>query len=210
MRLEGTQTLPQSPDVVWEALLNPEVLKQCIQGCEKFEATGENMFAATVSVAIGPVKARFNSTVELADVNPPVSCTLKFNGQGGVAGFGKGQAKVTLAPAPEGTLLTYDADATVGGKLAQIGSRLVDGAARKMTEDFFNKFTAVLAARSAAATAEVPAGASAEGAAAPAPVVVSDQPEPRRGADPSAPINRWWLIAAAAAFAIIWYFANRT
>ncbi|MES2399307.1 MAG: carbon monoxide dehydrogenase subunit G [Pseudomonadota bacterium] len=140
MNYKGSQSLPHPIELVWQALLDPVVLQQCIAGCEKFERTGEDEYKSTVKISIGPVSARFASTVTLTDVVAPVSCTLKFAGQGGVAGFGKGEAHVRLSPEEGGTKLDWDADASVGGKLAQIGSRLIEATVRKMSDDFFVRF----------------------------------------------------------------------
>ncbi len=167
MNYQGSQSLPHPIEHVWQALLDPAVLQQCIAGCEKFERTGDDEYKSTVKISIGPVSARFASTVTLADVVAPVSCTLKFAGQGGVAGFGKGEAHVRLSPEEGGTKLDWNADASVGGKLAQIGSRLIEATVRKMSDDFFVRFATQLqktpgeaAARAApaspASTASVP------------------------------------------------------
>lgn len=147
MNYQGTQLLDHPVQRVWDALLDPDVLRQSIAGCEHFERTSPTTFASTVKVSIGPVAARFASLVELADTQAPHRCTLRFSGQGGVAGFGKGQARVTLAEAAPGqTRLEWQADAQVGGKIAQLGSRLIEGTVRKMSEDFFARFAARLAA----------------------------------------------------------------
>lgn len=120
-------------------------MQQCIAGCEKLEATGPDEYQSTVKVSIGPVSARFVSKLNLCDVQPPRQCTLKFSGQGGVAGFGKGETRMTLVPLADGaTQLDWTVDAQVGGKLAQIGSRLVEGSVRKMSEDFFTRLRSVL------------------------------------------------------------------
>ncbi|MDB5849388.1 MAG: hypothetical protein JWP29_3140 [Rhodoferax sp.] len=147
MNYQGSQLLPHPPERVWQALLDPQVLAGCIAGCEQFDRTGDNSYKSTVKITIGPVSARFTSTVALTDVLPPHSCTLQFAGQGGVAGFGKGEAKVRLMPRDggAGTQLDWEADAHVGGRLAQIGSRLVEATVRKMSEDFFVRFAAQLA-----------------------------------------------------------------
>lgn len=144
MNYSGSQNLPHPIERVWQALLDPQVLQQCIAGCEKFERTGDDEYKSTVKISIGPVSARFASTVTLADVVQPSSCTLKFAGQGGVAGFGRGEAHVRLTPEAGGTRLDWDADAHVGGKLAQIGSRLIEATVRKMSDDFFVRFAAQL------------------------------------------------------------------
>jgi carbon monoxide dehydrogenase subunit G len=142
MDMQGSRHLAVTQQQAWDALNDPEVLKVCIPGCDKVEATGENQYAIGMAVKIGPVAARFNGKIQLVDVLPPNSYTLAFEGQGGAAGFGKGTAKVNLAPAAEGSGcdLAYTANAQVGGKIAQVGQRLVDGVARSMAEDFFRRF----------------------------------------------------------------------
>jgi carbon monoxide dehydrogenase subunit G len=167
MEMQGSRHLAVSQQQAWEALNDPEVLKLCVPGCDKFEATGENQYAVGVAVRIGPVAARFNGRIALADVQPPNSYTLSFDGQGGAAGFGKGSAKVNLAPPAEGggCELSYTAQAQVGGKIAQVGQRLIDGVARSMADDFFQRFDAQMqerypqayAAEAAAAAPAVPA-----------------------------------------------------
>jgi carbon monoxide dehydrogenase subunit G len=152
MEITQTRMVPAAPERVWAALVDPEVLKSCIPGCETFERTGDNTYKATVAAKVGPVAARFAGTMELADVVAPTGYTLKFQGQGGAAGFANGSARVGLAPAEGGqTALTYAVKAQVGGKLAQIGSRLVDGAAAKLADDFFARFAAALTPKPAEA-----------------------------------------------------------
>ena len=142
MDMQGNRHLAVTQQQAWDALNDPEVLKVCIPGCDKVEATGENQYAIGMAVKIGPVAARFNGKIQLAEILPPNSYTLAFEGQGGAAGFGKGTAKVNLAPPAEGSGcdLSYTANAQVGGKIAQVGQRLVDGVARSMAEDFFRRF----------------------------------------------------------------------
>ena len=149
MDMQGSRRLAIPQQLAWEALNDPEVLKACIPGCDKVEATGENQYAIAMAVKIGPVSARFNGKIQLVDVLPPNSYTLVFEGQGGAAGFGKGTAKVNLAPPAEGAgcELTYTAQAQVGGKIAQVGQRLVDGVAKAMAEDFFKRFEAEMERR---------------------------------------------------------------
>ena len=159
MEMTGTQLLPVPQQVAWEALNDPEVLKASIMGCDLLDRVSETEFAAGVTAAIGPVKAKFKAKLTLSDVDAPNAYTIKFDGQGGAAGFGKGEATVSLSPEGEGTRLNYTAKANVGGKLAQIGSRLVDAAAKKMSDDFFTKFNAELARRNPAAIVAVPAAA---------------------------------------------------
>ncbi|WP_322043743.1 carbon monoxide dehydrogenase subunit G [Paraburkholderia sp. J67] len=141
MELTESHTLPVPQQRAWEALNDTAILKACIPGCESIEADGENAYAVALTAAVGPVKARFKGRMQLADIDAPRSYTIQFEGQGGAAGFGKGDARVTLEPAgEEATTLSYTATAQVGGKLAQIGSRLVDGAARKIATEFFKRF----------------------------------------------------------------------
>lgn len=141
MELTHTRIVPAAPGVVWNALNDVAVLKDCIPGCEALERVSDNDWRATIATKIGPVSARFAGRIQIADVSPPTAYTLKFEGQGGAAGFANGEARVTLAPAESGqTALTYVARAQVGGKLAQIGSRLVDAAAKKVADDFFRAF----------------------------------------------------------------------
>jgi carbon monoxide dehydrogenase subunit G len=140
MELTGDRLIPASRARTWAALNDPEMLKACIAGCESLERTGEDGFIALVAVRIGPVSARFKGNLKLADVRPESSYTIHFDGQGGAAGFGKGSADVALEDEAGQTRLRYTARAQVGGKMAQIGSRLVDAAAAKISEDFFQAF----------------------------------------------------------------------
>ena len=131
---------------VWAALNDPAMLKQCIIGCDSLEATADNAFVALMSVKVGPVSAKFKGKLQLENVQPPNSYTLKFEGQGGPAGFANGTANVSLtAESASATRLDYTANAMIGGKLAQVGSRLVDAAARKIADDFFSKFEVLVA-----------------------------------------------------------------
>lgn len=131
---------------VWAALNDPAMLKQCIIGCDSLEANADGVFVAAMSVKVGPVSAKFKGKLQLENVQPPNSYTLKFEGQGGPAGFANGTAGVSLtAENPSTTRLDYTANAMIGGKLAQVGSRLVDAAARKIADDFFSKFDALVA-----------------------------------------------------------------
>ena len=147
MTMTGEVTLPADRPKVWALLNDPEVLKSSIPGCESLEKTGDNGFAAVVKTKIGPVSATFKGKVELSDIVPLVGYTIKGEGEGGIAGFAKGGAKVSLADAPGGTLLHYDVEATVGGKIAQLGSRLVDGVAKNMADKFFANFAAAAGER---------------------------------------------------------------
>jgi uncharacterized protein len=157
MELSGERIIPASVDATWAALNDPEILKACIAGCESLERVGDDGFVAVVAMKIGPVSARFKGSLKLTNVNPPTSYTINFDGQGGVAGFGKGSADVALtAVDAASTRLTYQARATVGGKMAQIGSRLIDATAGKITDDFFKAFEAQLQARAPAGAATTP------------------------------------------------------
>jgi len=160
MELTQTHLLPVPLQTAWDALNDPAVLQRCIPGCESLTAAGDGdspAYEIAMLAAIGPVKARFKGHMELADVTPPRSYTLHFDGQGGTAGFGKGTAQVQLTPeGPTVTRLSYTATAQVGGKLAQIGSRLVDGAARKLADEFFQRFAAEFGAGGEIADAASP------------------------------------------------------
>jgi carbon monoxide dehydrogenase subunit G len=153
MEMTGEQLIPLPQQRVWEALNNPEILKACIAGCESMERVSDTEYKVTLSAAVGPVKARFNGKLLLTELNPPTSYSLAFEGSGGAAGFGKGGAQVRLSPEGNSTRLSYSAKATVGGKLAQIGSRLIDGVAKKMSDDFFVKFNQTLSPARAAVAA---------------------------------------------------------
>ena len=144
MDISGEFEIPASRQHVWEALNNPDVLAQCIPGCESVERVSDTELTAKMRVKIGPVKARFESDIVLSNLNPPESYTISGAGKGGPAGFGKGSADVTLDEVEGGTTLRYTASLHVGGKLAQVGSRLVGGAARKIADDFFGKFVEVV------------------------------------------------------------------
>jgi len=137
MEMSSIQVVPAPPDRVWTALNDPQLLKACITGCEEIERVADNEYKVAMSVKVGPVSAKFAGKIFLVDLVPPESYTLNFEGQGGMAGHAKGTAKVSLSPDGEATKLAYTASAQIGGKLAQIGSRLVDGAANKMAADFF-------------------------------------------------------------------------
>ncbi len=140
MTMNGEYQLAASQQTVWEKLNDPETLKACIPGCEQLEKTSDTEFQAVATVKIGPVKARFKGKVMLSDLDPPNGYKISGQGDGGVAGFANGGATVKLLPKDGGTLLTYDVDAQIGGKLAQLGQRLVNGAAKKIADDFFENF----------------------------------------------------------------------
>jgi len=140
MDMQGSRQLAITQQQAWDALNDPAVLKASIPGCDKVEASGENRYTIAMALKVGPVSAKFTGKIALSEINPPASYKLSFDGQGGVAGFGKGSAAVTLAPNADGCELAYTVQASVGGKIAQLGQRLIDGAAKSLAEDFFKRF----------------------------------------------------------------------
>ncbi len=191
MDMQGSRQLAVTQQQAWNALNDPAVLKTCIPGCDKVEATGDNQYAIGLAVKIGPVAAKFNGKITLSDINAPHSYNIAFDGQGGVAGFGKGNSTVTLVPNDAGCEMRYTVHATVGGKVAQLGQRLIDGAAKGMAEDFFKRFDAEMDRQYPAAYAEAAAAKAdaAQGAAAPA----------------GAKIPLWVWVAGAAVLALAVY-----
>lgn len=145
MDMQGSRHLNITQQQAWDALNDPAVLKACIPGCEKIELIEENRYAVGVAVKVGPVSAKFAGKISLTDMLPPHSYALNFDGQGGAAGFGKGTAQVVLTPKDAGCDLDYSVSAQVGGKIAQVGQRLIDGVAKSMAEDFFKRFDAEMA-----------------------------------------------------------------
>jgi carbon monoxide dehydrogenase subunit G len=190
MELTGDRLIPAPRERTWAALNDPEVLKACIAGCESLERTGDDAFAALVAVKVGPVSARFKGNLKLSNVQAPSSYTIHFDGQGGAAGFGKGSADVALEEEGGQTRLRYTARAQVGGKMAQIGSRLVDAAAAKVSEDFFQAFETRLR-EEVGVPAEVPAAVPAEPAAA------------------AGPSRLLWWVGAAAVIVLVLFWALR-
>ena len=222
MNLQGERIIPASVEETWNALNDPETLKACIAGCESIEPTGENQYLAVMAVRIGPVNARFKGRLQLSDIVPMQSYKINFDGQGGVAGFGKGSANVSLAPegdSGKSTRLNYVADAQVGGKIAQVGSRLVESAAAKISDDFFKAFEAKM---TAPATGAAPGGVAGSGpAAAGEPTARSAAPAPpttidtvNRAADAQAAVaaggsSTIWWIAGIIVLALLAYFFTR-
>jgi uncharacterized protein len=148
MTMTGEYQLPASQQTVWEKLNDPVVLKACIPGCESLDKTSDTAFQAVATIKIGPVKARFKGNVTLSDLDPPNGYKISGQGEGGVAGFAKGGATVKLAPKDGGTLLSYTVEAQIGGKLAQLGQRLINGAAKKVADDFFGNFATAVGPKS--------------------------------------------------------------
>ena len=140
--MTGEQLIPASQQDTWNALNDPEMLKSCVPGCESIARVNENEYQVQMTARVGPVSAKFRGRLSLFDMKPPHSYSLAFEGQGGPAGFAKGAAQVKLSPQGDETKLAYEVKANVGGKLAQIGSRLVDAAAKKVADEFFSNFTA--------------------------------------------------------------------
>ena len=141
MDMTGERRIPAPRQTVWEALNNPEVLKASIPGCESLEKLADDQMKATAAIKVGPISARFNGKVQLTDIDPPNSYRISGEGQGGVAGFAKGGANVALAEDGADTLLSYKVNAQVGGKLAQLGGRLIDATAKQMADAFFDRFS---------------------------------------------------------------------
>lgn len=140
MTMTGSFDLPAPREVVWDKLNDPEVLKACIPGCQSLEKTSETGFSAVAKIKVGPVGATFRGKVDLTDIDPPSGYRIAGEGEGGIAGFARGGAVVRLEAIPEGTRLTYDVEANVGGKMAQLGARLINGVAKTMADQFFAKF----------------------------------------------------------------------
>jgi uncharacterized protein len=176
MDMQANRQLAVTQQQAWDALNDPEVLKICIPGCDKLEAAAENQYAVGLALKMGPVAARFTGTITLSDIQAPDSYNIAFEGKGGPAGFGKGDAQVTLTPDDAGCNLAYTVHASVGGKIAQLGQRLIDGTAKSMAEDFFKRFDqemqrrfpqayAARAAQESAAAAEAASAAAGTGMA---------------------------------------------
>lgn len=169
MQLSDAREIRADAATVWTAILNPDVLKACIPGCESLTGSVAEGYEAVVVQKVGPVKARFTGVVKLLDIVEGQSLRIQGEGKGGPAGFAKGGADVRLEPTTEGTRLSYAVEANVGGKLAQLGSRIIDGFAKKMADDFFTRFQdAVEAPAGPEAEAEAPAGDATDGSGAPA------------------------------------------
>jgi uncharacterized protein len=163
MDMSGEQRIAASREAVWAALNDADILRQCIPGCEALEQQSPTDMAARVKLQIGPVRATFSGKVKLANLDPPNGYTISGEGSGGVAGYAKGGATVRLSPDGDGTLMRYDVKADVGGKLAQVGSRLIDSTAKRLADEFFSKFTALVGAPAADAGAQGEPAASKTG-----------------------------------------------
>ncbi|MBY0436654.1 MAG: carbon monoxide dehydrogenase subunit G [Burkholderiales bacterium] len=220
MEIKGERIIPAKRPVVWAALNDPGVLQRSIPGCETIEKVSDTELNATLTLKVGPVKAKFKGNVKLVDLMPPQQYTIVGEGQGGVAGFGKMKATVTLAEVDGGTQLNYLADAQVGGKLAQVGSRLIEGTATKLAQEFFDAFEKNVVPTAGATGGEEilpPAEASTSVSgepgttdaarpateAAPAPVV------PAASQDPVAAVPKWaWAVGGAVALVVAIILTN--
>ena len=207
MEMQASRTLAVSQQQAWEALNDPEVLKLCIPGCDKVEPTAENQYSVAMALKIGPVSAKFAGKITLSDIVPPESYNIAFEGSGGVAGFGKGNAQVKLVPLPADAAgqasceLHYTVHASVGGKIAQLGQRLIDGAAKSMAEDFFKRFDDEMQRRFPRAEA-APADSAASADAITEPGIV-DGGRAAQGAG----IPAWvWGVGVAALVLLAWWF----
>ncbi len=145
MEMKGAVALPADRATVWAKLNDPETLKACIPGVSALDKTSPTTFSAAAKMKIGPVSATFKGRIELSNIDAPNGCRISGEGEGGIAGFAKGGADVRLTEVPEGTLLSYDVQASVGGKIAQLGARLIDGVAKKTADQFFANFAAAVA-----------------------------------------------------------------
>jgi uncharacterized protein len=199
MELTGERLIPASRADTWAALNDPTVLKSCIAGCESLDSTGPDAFAAVVALRVGPVSARFKGNLQMTNIAAPTSYTINFDGQGGVAGFGKGSADVGLSEQGAQTLLKYTARAQVGGKMAQVGSRLIDAAAGKITEDFFKAFEAHLLALNPQIAAD--AAAATTSAASPSTAVTTKAQQPGN--------NTIWYVVGAVVVLVALYLFSR-
>lgn len=195
MEIKGEYRIAAPREKVFAALNDPVVLQACIPGCESLEKTSDTEMKAKVRMRIGPVSASFSGKVTLSDIDPPNGYRIAGEGQGGAAGFAKGGAMVTLREDDGGTVLNYNVDAQVGGKIAQVGARLIDGTAKKLADEFFGKFATMVGGPP---PAEMPSAGAAPAAAPPqAPSMA------QRG------FNHWLVIAAGGAVLLLVYFASR-
>jgi carbon monoxide dehydrogenase subunit G len=197
MDMQSSRQLAVTQQQAWEALNDPEVLKVCVPGCESIEPAGDNAYALVSTIKVGPVAAKFKSTIQLTDIQAPESYTLNFDGNGGAAGFGKGTAKVTLTPQEGGCELNYTVNATVGGKIAQVGQRLIDGVAKSMAQSFFKRFDEEMQRR-------YPASSPAPATPAAADSGRSVAPAGGGAAARSIPIWIWVVVALLIVLGIAW------
>ena len=196
MEILGQQIIAAPRQRVWDALNDPDTLKACLPGCELVERVSHEEFRVIIKTAIGPLKARFQGSLKITEAQEPASCVMQFEGQGGAVGFGKGNASVVLKEVAEGTELSYEAKAQIGGKLAQVGSRLIDSVAKKMADDFFKAFQNELSPHekvntTAIETSQTP-GPQSSTSTAPSALESSSA-----NASASGMVPAWWLFPAA-------------
>jgi len=208
MEMTGEYRIPAPRETVWAALNDPVVLQSCIPGCESLERGAENEFKATVRAKVGPVSARFSGKVTLSDFDPPKSYRISGEGQGGAAGFAKGGAVVNLEEDGAGTILRYTADAQVGGKLAQIGSRLIDGTAKKLADEFFEAFAAKVGGMAGPAASGPAEAAAATAVAGNVPSSAAIAPTASPPSAKSA-ATRWIAIAGVAVLVVVAWLVFR-
>jgi len=207
MEMTGEFHIPAPRQRVWQGLNDPEVLKQSIPGCQTIEKVSDTEFTAKVVAKVGPVKATFNGKVTLSDLDPPKGYTIAGEGSGGVAGFAKGSAKVNLDDDGDATVLRYEVQAHVGGKLAQIGSRLIDGTSRKMAEEFFGRFVATMAPEQAGSSP--PAAAAPVARLAVQPAAAERETAPATGAASVRLPPAVWVTGLTAIVALMLYYFTR-
>ena len=200
MDMQGNRQLGVSQQQAWDALNDPTILKACIPGCEKFELIAENQYAVLVAVKIGPVAAKFTGKVTLADILVPTSYSLQFEAQGGVAGFGQGESKVELVANEGGCELRYTVHSKVGGKIAQLGQRLIDGVAKSLAEDFFKRFERALQEKYPESVDVPPSEAQEEGETLPSAVSQTQSS--------GMPNWLWPLVAGVVAGLVIFWFTR--
>jgi carbon monoxide dehydrogenase subunit G len=198
MELSGEEMIPQPIRRVWDGLNDPAILKACISGCEEIIKLADNEYQVVLMAAVGPVKARFNGKLLLSDINPPSSYSLVFEGTGGAAGFAKGGAHVALSEDGPVTKLVYNANAKIGGKIAQVGSRLIEGVARKIAAEFFARFNDIVAQPAAAEVA-------AERTESPSAVVSTDQAAVMQNKPGKVPALLWVVLAVVAVSLVIYF-----
>lgn len=213
MEMSGEELINAPKSVVWEALNDPEILKQAISGCESVVKESDTAFSATVKVKVGPVKATFKGAVTLSNMDAPNGYTITGEGKGGAAGFGKGGADIKLTDADGGTLLSYNAKASVGGKMAQIGSRLIDSTAKKLAGEFFAKFNELVSDAQAASTVGSE-GINLEEATIIKAAEVIENPDAEMPVEPQIPEKPFFqkpaflVPAAIVVFAILYYLSQ--
>ena len=204
MKMSGTRQLPAPQADVWAALNDVEVLKRCIPGCQSLEKVADDQLKATVGLKIGPINAKFNGEVTLSDMNPPNSYRISGSGKGGAAGSASGGADVKLEAKDGGTELSYDVDAKVAGKIAQLGARLIDATAASLANKFFDNLAAEFGGTAEEATAAAAEPATATPAATPA---QSQQSAPS-SANSGGSSYIWWIIGGIIVIGAAWYFTR--